>query len=225
MQATGDRLAGELNDELIRVLRNEFNVESKLIIEFEKTFARFFMPTMRHTETGSKKRYAGWTIDPNSGRGELNFTGMESNRRDWTKLSHDFQHALFTLIFERGPGADLSEELIAMVRDFDTRLRDGQLDDTLVYRKGLSKPLDQYTKSAPPHVRAARLDPEFEGRIVRYVMTVDGPEPNRKRSGSAFDYEHYAEKQLAPIADMILRHYDLDYAAITRDGMQMNLFG
>lgn len=221
----GERLANDLNEELVRVLAAEFQVESRLVIEFERIFARFFMPTMRHQDTGSKKRYAGWTIDEASGEGRVHFTGMESNRRDWTALSHEFQRALFGLVFSRPIDAPPPEdELIALVRDFHKRLFAGEFDGALIYRKGLSKPLDRYAGTgAPPHVRAARLDPEFEGRVVRYVMTVDGPCPAHLRR-TDFDYEHYSEKQLAPIADMVLRRFDLDYDAITRDGMQMNLF-
>ncbi len=223
VQALGEELSGRLNDRLVEILRAEFQVESRLTIEFETIYARFFMPTMRHVDTGSKKRYAGWTVDE-QGRGELHFTGMESNRRDWTGLSHDFQRDLFTLIFSHAPGWDARDELIALIREYYKKLNAGEFDQRLVYRKGLSKPLDQYLKNAPPHVRAARADPAFEGRSVRYVMTAVGPEPVAARSGAPFDYEHYAEKQLAPIADMVLRHFNLEFDAITRDGMQMNLF-
>ena len=65
---------------------------------------------------------------------------------------------------------------------------------------------------------------EFEGRVIRYVMTVAGPEPIQKRSGAAFDYDHYSEKQLAPIADMVLRFFDMDFQSITRKQNQLNLF-
>jgi len=73
-------------------------------------------------------------------------------------------------------------------------------------------------------VRAARMLNQFEGRIVRYVMTTDGPEPARKRSNAAYDYGHYSQKQLAPIADMVLRHFDLDYRSLITGGKQLSLF-
>ena len=36
-----------------------FGIESNLELEFETHYQRFFMPTMRGSETGSKKRYCG----------------------------------------------------------------------------------------------------------------------------------------------------------------------
>jgi len=94
----------------------------------------------------------------------------------------------------------------------------------LVYKKGISKRLEDYTKNVPPHVRAARILDQLDGKIVSYVMTTAGPEPVQKKSGAAYDYDHYSEKQLAPIADMILRFFDLDYRSLTKGGRQLSLF-
>ena len=107
------------------------------------------------------------------------------------------------------------------MRDWNRRLFAGELDDRLEYRKGLSKDPEEYGASAPPHVRAARALDRREGRIIRYVMTVDGPEPVQKRSGARLDYRHYADKQLAPIADMVLRFLGTDFAALTDEARQM----
>ena len=65
---------------------------------------------------------------------------------------------------------------------------------------------------------------EFDGRVIRYVMTIAGPEPVQKRSGAPFDYDHYSEKQLAPVADMVLRFFQMDFQSITRNQNQLNLF-
>ena len=65
---------------------------------------------------------------------------------------------------------------------------------------------------------------EFEGRVIRYAMTTAGPEPIQKRSGAALDYDHYSEKQLAPVADMVLRFFDMDLHSITSNQNQLNLF-
>ena len=64
----------------------------------------------------------------------------------------------------------------------------------------------------------------FEGRIIRYVMTPAGPEPIQKRIHPGYDYDHYSEKQLEPIADMVLRFFDLDYRSLVGGGKQLNLF-
>ena len=220
---TGNKLACSLNDFLRKELMTRFQVESCLDIEFEKSFLRFFMPTIRGQDAGSKKRYAG-LLRGKEGNPELYFAGLESSRRDWTALAKDFQADLFNLIFAKYDDPDLKESLTELVKNRHDELYAGKLDRKLVYRKGVSKKLKDYTKTAPPHVRAARMLDEFEGRVIRYVMTVAGPEPIQNRSGAAFDYDHYSEKQLAPIADMVLRFFDMDFHSITRNQNQLNLF-
>ncbi len=220
---TGIRLSQELNRHLNEELRRDFNVVSELDVEFERLFLHFFMPMVRGQDTGSKKRYAGLFIGE-TGKPELYFAGMESSRRDWTALAKEFQVDLFTLLFQKDGAADLNNELCTLVRDRYEQLYAGQLDDKLVYRKGISKRLEDYRKNVPPHVRAARMLDPFTGRIIRYVMTVSGPEPVQKRSGAGYDYDHYSEKQLAPVADMVLRFFDLNYLSIIRSTRQLSLF-
>jgi DNA polymerase-2 len=219
----GVRLAEKLNDYLNTELGQRFNVASKLDIEFEKLFVHFFMPTIRGRDTGSKKRYAGLFINE-IGTPELYFAGMESTRRDWTPLAKDFQADLFKLLFQEAEPSNLQNELCDLVRRRHEQLYERQLDDKLVYKKGISKQLEEYTKNVPPHVRAARMLDQLDGKIVSYVITTAGPEPIQKRSGAPYDYDHYNEKQLAPIADMVLRFFDLDYRLLTKGGRQLSLF-
>jgi DNA polymerase-2 len=219
----GRRLSVRLNRRLREELRHRFQVESHLDIQVDKIFVRFFMPTIRGRDTGSKKRYAGLLVN-DGGASELYFAGLESSRRDWTELAKEFQADLFALLFGQAETRDLKGALGALVRDRHRQLLDGRLDDKLVYHKGISKPLKAYTKNVPPHVRAARMLQRLEGRIVRYVMTTAGPEPVQNRSGAPYDYDHYSTKQLAPIADMVLRFFDLDYASLAGGGRQLNLF-
>ena len=200
-----------------------FKVESRLEVEFEKLFLRFFMPTIRGQNTGSKKRYAGLVVNKDGAK-ELFFTGLESNRRDWTDLAKEFQAKLFTILFNQDKPLEFEEKLIELVRSRHKELYDGKLDDKLVYRKGISKQLKDYTKNVPPHVRAARMLDRLDGRIVSYVITTAGPEPIQKRSDNAYDYDHYSEKQLAPVADMVLRFFDMDYRSIIRNERQLSLF-
>jgi DNA polymerase-2 len=219
----GTHLSEKLNGYLNVKLQKRFKVESKLDIEFEKLFVHFFMPTIRGRDTGSKKRYAGLFVNA-TGAAELYFAGMETTRRDWTALAKEFQVDLFTLIFQKDDSPDLQDELCDLVRSRYQQLYDGHLDDKLVYRKGISKRLEDYTKNVPPHVRAARMLDRLDGKIVSYVMTTAGPEPVQKKSAAAYDYNHYNEKQLAPIADMVLRFFDLDYRSLTKGGRQLSLF-
>jgi DNA polymerase-2 len=219
----GTRLSKKLNGYLNIELQQRFNVESRLDIEFEKLFVHFFMPTIRGRDTGSKKRYAGMFMNA-SGTAELYFAGMETTRRDWTALAKEFQVDIFTLLFQKDGSAGLQDELSNLVRSRHQQLYEGKLDDKLVYRKGISKRLEEYTKNVPPHVRAARMLDQLDGKIVSYVMTTAGPEPVQIKSDAAYDYDHYNEKQLAPIADMVLRFFDLDYRSLTKGGRQLSLF-
>ncbi|MDB5048479.1 MAG: polB [Fibrobacteres bacterium] len=218
LQAVGAGLAKDLNADLERVLLEKFKVESHMTIQFEKIFLRFFMPALRKEDRGSKKRYAGLLAN-----GSLHFTGLESARSDWTRLAKDFQGELLSMVFKQEK-VEEREPLEALVRDWNRRLAAGELDDRLVYAKGLSKDPDEYTGNAPPHVRAARLMDRRESRIIRYVMTTEGPEPIQKLSGAKPDYKHYAEKQLAPIADMVLRFYGTDFATVVQEARQLSIF-
>jgi DNA polymerase-2 len=55
-------------------------------------------------------------------------------------------------------------------------------------------------------------------------MTKAGPEPLQKRSGAPLDYAHYSDKQLAPVADMVLRFFEMDYQSLIRNHEQLKLF-
>jgi len=221
------RIVNDISDKLNRHLAQEvtscFKVESKLELEFERLFLRFFMPTIRGQKTGSKKRYAGLIVSTD-GEKELFFVGMESNRRDWTDLAKDFQADLFRLLFYEGETPDARESLIALIRSRHQALYRGKLDDKLVYKKGISKKLEAYTKNVPPHVRAARMLDHLDGRIISYVITTSGPEPIQKRSDGNYDYDHYSQKQMAPVADMVLRLFDMDYRSIIKNQRQLRLF-
>ena len=220
---TSARLSEKLNDYLNTELHQRYNVKSKLDIEFEKLFVHFFMPTVRGRDKGSKKRYAGLFIN-HTGAEEFHFAGMETTRRDWTALAKAFQVDLFKLLFQNDGVPDLKDELCNLVRSRHKQLYSGMLDDKLVYKKGISKRLEDYTKNVPPHVRAARMLDQLDGKVISYVITTAGPEPVQKRSNAAYDYRHYSEKQLAPVADMVLRFFDLDYRSLIAGGRQLTLF-
>ena len=227
MRDIGVSLAKNLNQFLEQKLKDEFGSASRLEIEFEKLFKRFFMPTIRGSDTGSKKRYAGLLYkDLNAELEETEsfYAGMETSRRDWTELAKEFQRHIFSIVFSEASLEEQEERLERDIRLLMERLNGGELDEQLVYRKGLSKPLEEYTANLPPHVKAAKMLDEMDGRVVYYVMTLEGPEPIQKRSGSPLDYIHYAEKQLAPVADMVLRFFKTDFQAITGDGKQLDLF-
>jgi len=82
-------------------------------------------------------------------------------------------------------------------------LLEGKKDEDLVYKKKIRRPLVSYTKTTPPHIRAARLLGS-RTRSVEYVMTLGGPIPTRLEPRH-IDYKHYIDKQLTPVADSLLK--------------------
>jgi DNA polymerase-2 len=204
------RIGGELVERVNlwwrQHVRERFDLESALELQFERHYRRFFMPTIRGAEEGSKKRYAGLSLLPD-GSEEVVYKGLETVRSDWTPLAQRFQRELYLRIFKGEPYQDY-------VRDYVRRTLSGEYDELLVYRKRLRRPLDAYERNVPPHVRAARIADEFNrergrplqyqrGGWISYVMTSAGPEPLETWQ-SAIDYDHYLTRQLQPIADAIL---------------------
>jgi len=80
-------------------------------------------------------------------------------------------------------------------------LRRGEMDEMLVYRKRLRKPLSAYTRNIPPHVRAAQLL-ETAPQVIAYIVTREGPQPVEQRT-AAPDYDHYIATQLRPVFEQI----------------------
>ena len=216
--AQGRQLALQLNRWWDQRLRDEYDIESFLEIEFETHYQRFLMPTVRGSDQGSKKRYAGVVVK--DGQQELVFKGLENVRTDWTKLARDFQRELYRRIFFHLPYRDYIKQTVAQVRA-------GQCDEQLVYRKRLRRKLADYQRNSPPHVQAARKAAAAGQRVVSgdwvaYVITVSGAEP-LMAVNSQLDYQHYIDRQLAPVADSILYFVEDSLAAIT--DQQLGLFG
>jgi DNA polymerase-2 len=206
----GAELAADLNRWWRTRLATEHRIESHLEIEFETHYLRFLMPTVRGAETGSKKRYAGLVRDGDETR--LVFKGLESVRSDWTPLAREVQRELYRRVFLDEPYEDYLRDIVA-------RLGVGELDELLVYRKRLRRPLDTYVRNVPPHVQAARKL-ERHGRDIEYVITLNGPEPVEARH-SALDYDHYIDRQLAPVADGILHFLGRRFDEIARAQLAM----
>ena len=215
--AIGQGLADKINRWWQATLKQELGLESFLEIEFDTHYQKFFMPTIRGTEQGSKKRYAGLTVNAR-GEEEVIYRGLEVARSDWTPLAQQFQQGLFTRIFKSEPYQDY-------VREYAQRTLAGGYDDLLVYRKRLRHKLDEYQVNVPPQVRAARLADAYNkaqrrplryqhGGWISYVMTTGGPEP-MEVVRSNIDYAHYLSKQLQPIADSILLPLNDSFANLT----------
>ncbi|MEE8440674.1 MAG: DNA polymerase II, partial [Spirochaetia bacterium] len=216
--STGDRLCTEINAELSEFVRRHFDLESRLQLEFEKVYRRFYLPRIRHTSApadgeevrGRAKGYAGRHLERSGETGRLEIKGMEAIRSDWTEAAGSLQTTLLSLLFEDAP-RDAVEECI---RKALRRLQTGELDGSLVYSRRLRKPVESYTKTSPPHVQAARQLPrdQQEGTID-YVVTVNGPQPASART-DPIDYAHYMERQLRPIAGPICEILGIDPARL-----------
>lgn len=207
-------------------LREEFDLQSALEIKFEAHYRRFFMPTIRGSDQGSKKRYAG-LIEFRNAKGarqgewqrDLVFKGLESVRSDWTRLAKQFQHELYRRVFCEEPFEEYIRSVVADVQA-------GKHDNDLVYRKRLRAALDSYQRNVPPHVQAARKLQAAgirvrRGDTIEYVICRDGAFPVQLAHGTP-DYAHYIERQLAPPADSLLQCVGTSFGQIA--GQQISLF-
>jgi DNA polymerase-2 len=211
----GRALERDLNLFWQRELRREFDLDCHLELEFETHFKRFLMPTIRGSDKGSKKRYAG-VVATDSGD-TLVFKGLENVRTDWTRLAREFQEELYRRIFMHEPFEDL-------VLDTTARVLAGEEDAKLVFRKRLRRKLDEYQRNVPPHVQAARLSEERGLPVpVRgsWVETTSGAEP-AARPLAPLDYQYYVDRQLEPVADGILGFVDSSFRALV--DKQITLF-
>lgn len=198
----GNTLANDLNQWWKDKLQNEHGTTSYLDLEFETHYKKFLMPTIRGSDAGSKKRYAGLLTNDS-----VQFKGLETVRSDWSPMAREFQKILYTKIFHDEPYEDYIKSVVQ-------QLLNNEFEDELVLRKRLRRKLDDYVKNVPPHVQAARKAEAIRedkklpslyksGGWIEYVITTSGPEPRMYRSAPP-DYDFYIEKQLAPIADAIL---------------------
>lgn len=192
-QMEGSRLANALNAYWKQRLHDEYEVESVLEFEFEKAYAKFFLPSVRGGQHGAKKRYAGLRV--NADVPEVDIVGLEAVRSDWTPMARAFQRELIERMFNEQPLIQWMQARVAAVQR-------GDYDSQLMYTKRLRKPLTGYTRSIPPHVKAARLM-KSPGRRITYVITHRGPMP-LECDHRDLDYDHYIDRQLKPIADQVL---------------------
>jgi DNA polymerase-2 len=212
-RARARQLALALNADLARHAADRWGVASRLELEFEKLYLKLFLPRTRHGTRGASKRYAGLLGGTDAG---VEFVGMEVVRRDWTALAKQVQRELYQRLF-----ADQSVD--AYLADVVKRVRSGELDGLLVYRKNLRKDAGEYTATTPPHVAAARKSTQPPARLISYVMTTAGAEP-LDNVRHALDREHYVQKQVKPVAEPVLATLGLDFERVIGDSRQLELY-
>jgi DNA polymerase-2 len=208
------QLADTLNRDLDSYIAGGWRVQSRLELQFEKLYLKLFLPRARHSARGASKRYAG-LVDAGA-NSSVEFVGMEVVRRDWTALAKQVQRELYRRLFTDRPVDAYLAEIVQQVRN-------GELDDALIYRKNLRKAVGDYTASTPPHVAAARKSTRPQGRLISYVITTAGPEPLEDRQ-HPLDREHYVIKQVKPVAEPVLDTLGLDFERVIGDNRQADLF-
>jgi DNA polymerase-2 len=208
----GQELADEVTQFLSAFIKSEYKVTSYLEMEFEKHFDKIFFSPARDSAIGAKKRYVGLSS------GEMEFKGMEYVRSDWTKLAKEFQFQLFEKYFS-------GENIEQFIKNYILRIEQGEFDGDLYYTKRLTKDPKEYLKNVPPHVKAA-LQINHKGpyrlKSVTYLMTKEGAVPIQKEP-TDIDYQHYIDKQIAPLADAVLTTMGKSFDGMML-GDQLSLF-
>jgi DNA polymerase II len=213
----GDRgraLAAALNTDLGRHIESRWHVSSRLELQFEKLYLKLFLPRARHSLRGASKRYAG--LLGHAEGDSVEFVGMEVVRRDWTALAKQVQRELYQRLFT-------DQSVDAYLAEVVRKLRQGDLDASLVYRKNLRKDAGEYTATTPPHVVAARKSTQPQGRLISYVMTMAGAEP-LDNIRHPLDREHYVLRQIKPVAEPVLATLGLDFERVIGDRRQLDLY-
>ena len=209
----GPQLTAALTAELARYIQERWRVPSRLELEFEKLYLKLFLPHVRHGTGGARKRYAGLVHGKNTDT--IEFVGMEVVRRDWTALAKQVQRELYQRLFT-------DQSVDQYLADIVKQVRNGDLDDALVYRKNLRKDTEDYTATTPPHVVAARKSKQPLGRLISYVITTAGPEP-LDNVQHPLDREHYVVKQVKPVAEPVLATLGLDFERLIGDNRQLDM--
>ncbi|QYJ76593.1 DNA polymerase II [Shewanella sp. FJAT-52076] len=208
-KATGCALVEMVNRRWQQQLHDDKGLECFLELEFERHFEQFFMPTLRHSTEGSKKRYVG-RYD-NGDEKVLVFKGMEQVRSDWSPLARRVQYELYRRLFQQ-------EDLLEYVSDVEKALFAGEYDNELVFQKRLKRDISQYTAKSAPHVKAAAAlvsatgdsSRGKRGASISYLFTKAGAEPLGYLS-QPIDYDYYFDRQLMPILEPILAVLKVNY--------------
>jgi len=197
-------------------VKKKYKRKSYLELEFEKQYLSLAIPKVRGAEgaVAAKKRYAG--LRYRNGKEELEIVGLEAIRGDWTEAARDFQKQLLLKVFRKQP-------VEKFIKDYIEKVMSGDLDKKLIYKKSIRKALDKYTKTTPPHVKAARKLESLDSNVIEYYVTTDGPEPIQKHKHK-IDYDHYIKKQIHPIAKQILDLLGKDFDDILEGSKQAKLF-
>ncbi|MCG9696249.1 DNA polymerase II [Shewanella sp. Isolate11] len=208
------QLVKRINLKWQKLLKQDYDLDCYLELEYERHYEQFFMPTLRGSTEGSKKRYVGAYTQPD-GELKLIFKGMEQVRSDWSPLARQVQAQLYYRLFAK-------QDVVEYLAGITQALQSGELDELLVFTKRLRRDIEDYTAKSSPHVKAAGLwcersgDPRYgkRGAKVEYVITTNGAQPIACCQGQ-IDYQYYLDKQIAPISDPVLSLLNTSFSEVT----------
>ncbi|WP_299494313.1 DNA polymerase II [uncultured Shewanella sp.] len=216
----GKQLAIMVTDKWSDKLKIEWQLDSFLELEYECHYQHFFMPTLRDSKEGSKKRYVG-AIARDDASLNMIFKGMEQVRSDWSPLAKRVQYELYLRLFQ-------GQDVILFLQGILHNLTNEQLNNELVFSKRLKRDVCDYKIKSAPHIDAAKrlslwtkkADYLKKGTRVEYVMTVNGAEPADLRR-SCIDFDYYVEKQLAPVAEPVLTILNKSFNEVATNQMML----
>ena len=215
----GNKIQDNINKLYDEHIKEEYNRKSFMELQFAKQYLSLMIPSTRKQEKdeekkAAKKRYAG--LIEKDGKEVLEIVGLEAIRGDWTDAAQEFQRELLTKIFHK-------ESPESFIKNYIKKVKSGELDSKLIYSKSIRKDLKEYTKTTPPHVKAARLLDSLESNVIQYYITTAGPEPIQKHK-HPLDYDHYIKKQIEPIANQVLSLFSKKMEDIINNSKQSKLF-
>ncbi len=176
-----------------------------------------------------KKNYLGVRDD-----GTVDIKGLLGKKRNVPEL---IRHA-FTDVIDVLRKVNSSEDfvrakqtILEILNEYITRIRNGDYNiEDMAFRMVLSKPLSQYVKTTPQHVKAAKMIEVYEGRklmpgdIVEYVKTKskEGVKPLSQARKEEIDVEKYLEIMKSTF-EQILDVLNVDFRVLADKRKQTGL--
>ena len=185
----GDMLAGRISKYIQEITAKDYGTKLQLNINCKKHFKSLILPDK---VSFSKQAVDDIRYAAIEGEENIILHGLKIAGADWTDLASSFQDGLYNAIFTE-------ENVEEWGKNFVAELKSGEYDEQLVYTRKLVKAVEEYTGNLPPHVRAAKML-DKPGKFIKYVITSRGPVP-AEMDPKDIDYQHYLDKQLAPVAD------------------------
>jgi DNA polymerase I len=179
--AEGQDLAETLGVSVREMLEQQYNAyPSTVALDLDAIYSKLIL-------TDKKKRYAGIMTYDGSPCESFERTGFKSTRDDTPAAVRGFQDELLQARL-RG------EQTGEIVKRYKDRLYSGEIDDQLVTKKTLKKPVSEY-KVILPHARIAQRREDINpGEIVPYIKygadKRDVAHPNELTELSPYAYDY-----------------------------------